>query len=291
MLGMNADTSKPEPTQAPAVTIVGADTLEQDAGPDRYDELESILDDLRTRAPDTPQWEFCEGFMAALLCCRRTIGPDEYLSPLLGHDAGTDGAGELPDDVLSIPFADDGQRLRFMQLWQERSREVHAALEADVQTLDDEAAYHPQLFDMRGLVARFGEAERADIDTADLPAFAQLWALGFMSVVEHWDADWMPPRDRETSALITEALVAIDELSDDDTATPDVSPFDDADPPSVSGQRFDAFGAALWAVYDLYAVWQSLGRRIDPVLKADTPGRNDPCPCGSGRKYKKCHGA
>ena len=21
------------------------------------------------------------------------------------------------------------------------------------------------------------------------------------------------------------------------------------------------------------------------------PGRNDPCPCGSGKKYKKCHGA
>jgi preprotein translocase subunit SecA len=20
-------------------------------------------------------------------------------------------------------------------------------------------------------------------------------------------------------------------------------------------------------------------------------GRNDPCPCGSGRKYKKCHGS
>jgi preprotein translocase subunit SecA len=23
----------------------------------------------------------------------------------------------------------------------------------------------------------------------------------------------------------------------------------------------------------------------------DTPGRNDPCPCGSGKKYKRCHGA
>ena len=23
----------------------------------------------------------------------------------------------------------------------------------------------------------------------------------------------------------------------------------------------------------------------------DTVGRNDPCPCGSGKKYKKCHGA
>jgi hypothetical protein len=27
-------------------------------------------------------------------------------------------------------------------------------------------------------------------------------------------------------------------------------------------------------------------RRETPKL-----GRNDPCPCGSGKKYKKCHGA
>ena len=28
-----------------------------------------------------------------------------------------------------------------------------------------------------------------------------------------------------------------------------------------------------------------------PVVKAKEPGRNDPCPCGSGKKYKKCCGA
>ena len=28
-----------------------------------------------------------------------------------------------------------------------------------------------------------------------------------------------------------------------------------------------------------------------PVVKSDKVGRNDPCPCGSGKKYKKCHGA
>jgi preprotein translocase subunit SecA len=28
-----------------------------------------------------------------------------------------------------------------------------------------------------------------------------------------------------------------------------------------------------------------------PVAAAATVGRNDPCPCGSGKKYKKCHGA
>jgi uncharacterized protein YecA (UPF0149 family) len=27
------------------------------------------------------------------------------------------------------------------------------------------------------------------------------------------------------------------------------------------------------------------------VNAAPTPGRNDACPCGSGKKYKKCHGA
>jgi len=27
------------------------------------------------------------------------------------------------------------------------------------------------------------------------------------------------------------------------------------------------------------------------VRGADKVGRNDPCPCGSGKKYKKCHGA
>jgi preprotein translocase subunit SecA len=24
---------------------------------------------------------------------------------------------------------------------------------------------------------------------------------------------------------------------------------------------------------------------------SDKVGRNDPCPCGSGKKYKRCHGA
>jgi SEC-C motif-containing protein len=28
-----------------------------------------------------------------------------------------------------------------------------------------------------------------------------------------------------------------------------------------------------------------------PVRREETPGRNDPCTCGSGKKWKKCHGA
>ena len=28
-----------------------------------------------------------------------------------------------------------------------------------------------------------------------------------------------------------------------------------------------------------------------PVQDWSSVGRNDPCPCGSGKKFKKCHGA
>ena len=28
----------------------------------------------------------------------------------------------------------------------------------------------------------------------------------------------------------------------------------------------------------------------EPVKKEKKVGRNDPCPCGSGKKYKNCHG-
>jgi SWIM/SEC-C metal-binding protein len=37
-----------------------------------------------------------------------------------------------------------------------------------------------------------------------------------------------------------------------------------------------------------------LNRLLKPVKPAKVKnkvGRNDPCPCGSGKKYKKCHGA
>ncbi|MCK7557765.1 SEC-C domain-containing protein [Chitinophaga sedimenti] len=30
--------------------------------------------------------------------------------------------------------------------------------------------------------------------------------------------------------------------------------------------------------------------RPDPVRVGPKVGRNDPCPCGSGKKFKQCHG-
>ena len=242
-------------------------------GPDDFDAQEAVLDTLREQDEEIPQWEFCEGFLAALVCARRPIEPDEYWPVLLGD-------GFKP-----------AQQMEFVWRWRLRWLEVAAALDAPVETLDDERTYQPEVLDTRGAVLALPEAERGDADMAALPSFAQVWALGFMYAVETWPEDWAPPRDADAARMLDDALTAIVALSEDDAGKPTVSMHTEDGPPSVSEKRLDEFGAAIWAVYDLRQLWKSLGPRIDTVRKEATPGRNDPCPCGSGKKYKKCHGA
>ena len=53
-------------------------------------------------------------------------------------------------------------------------------------------------------------------------------------------------------------------------------------------------GAAAAAPTDVSKLSTNRGeeqRKAQPAHAATGPGRNDPCPCGSGKKYKKCHGA
>jgi len=54
----------------------------------------------------------------------------------------------------------------------------------------------------------------------------------------------------------------------------------------------DALGAA-WNRHPEAAAWLKAQTQEPPptaALTARRVGRNDPCPCGSGRKYKQCHG-
>lgn len=250
---------------------------------DDFNEVDVILDELRSRFDETPQWEFCEGFMAALICCRRLIPPSEYLGVLLDIDQ-EDGLGEGS-------FADAVQAARFMELWLRRWNEVAQALAAEVESLDDEAAYMPELLDVRGAVAALPEDERAALPAGVLPSFGQVWALGFMYAVEAWPDEWQAPRDKEAAKWLNEALDAMVALTEDDTEPATLSPLEADAPPSTSVKRLEDFAAAVWAVYDLRELWRTLGARVETVIKAPTPGRNDPCSCGSGKKYKKCCGA
>jgi uncharacterized protein len=110
--------------------------------PEDFDALDDILDDLRTRYEETPQWEFCEGFMVALICCRRAIPEAEWLPVLLG----------LEDDEGVAEFSDEAQKVRFLNLWQRRYDEVKKALDTEIKALDEDSAYAPEVMDVRGAI-------------------------------------------------------------------------------------------------------------------------------------------
>ena len=248
-----------------------------------FNALEDILDDVRTRKDETPHWEFCEGFLVALICCRRLILPSEYLPVLLDY-------GE-PNEKGENAFRDDAQLTRFMDLWLRRWNEIAAALMIEVDDLADERAYHPEVIDVRGALSMLPPKDSGPALVEKAPSFAQVWAIGFMYAVETWPQEWEPPRDKQLAVWIDEALSAIIALTDDDKGPYTRSFYAEGAPPSVSDQRSDAYGEAVWAVYTLRKVMASLGSRVEPARKDDKPGRNDLCFCGSGKKYKKCHGA
>ncbi|MFN9473576.1 UPF0149 family protein [Acidovorax sp.] len=280
-----------EPTEKPDTDPETA-ALAPALGPDELEEIDNILDDLRSRGDEIPQWEFCDGFLAAVVCSRRPIAPAEYLPMLLGDGAALDVAEGEPLPLLPV-FADAAQQARFLELWTRRWNEVVQQLDAKVDRLDDERPYQPEAMAMRGAVASLTEEQRAEMDSdqEEIPSFGQIWALGFMFAVENWPEDWAAPRDKEAAQWINDALDSIVALTEDDTGKPEVCMFDENGPPSTSQARVEAFGEAIWAVYDLRQVWKSLGPRVEPLRKATETCRKDPCPCGSGKKYKKCHGA
>lgn len=255
-----------------------------------FEALDDILSELRTRYDETPQWEFCEGFMAALVCCRRSMAPSEYLPALLALSSDELYASETAGDDQGS-FSSPQQLTQFMTLWMRRCQELTQALDAPIDSLADDDAYQPEMMDIRGAIAGMSEAERVDMPSSTPPSYGQIWALGFMYAVETWPEEWAPPRDREAAKLLNQALNAIVALTEDDNDPPTLAVYAEDGPPSVSASRLEVLGEALWAVYDLRELWRNIGPRIDTVRVTPTPGRNDPCSCGSGVKYKKCCGA
>ena len=56
--------------------------------------------------------------------------------------------------------------------------------------------------------------------------------------------------------------------------------------------RDELVAEALLAAYDLREYWRDVQfeqvRVKEPIRREPKVGRNDPCPCGSGKKFKQC---
>ena len=125
----------------------------------------------------------------------------------------------------------------------------------------------------------------ADGIVARKGAFGREWAEGFFLAVEPvreaWEA-WLDAED-----WIEEIFVMLEELASGELA---VEP-GEAPEPLPYRDRLDTIGALPGMLADLHAHRIEHLTPREPVRRAATPGRNDPCPCGSGRKFKVCCGA
>ena len=110
------------------------------------------------------------------------------------------------------------------------------------------------------------------------------WCAGFLDGVEISETEWFAAADPEELA---ELMFPIDVLGD---ALP---PQDRAAYRPNEWRKLvrDAEESLPETVARLADYWAIL--RAPPVtIRRDQPkvGRNDPCPCGSGKKFKQCHG-
>src|SRR5574344_1391475 len=108
--------------------------MEPALGVDELNELDELLQQLQTHSDEVPEWQFCDGFLAALACSRRPIPAAEFLPLLMGADMPLALA---PGQALPLvaPFESLAQQERFLQLWQRRFDEVSAQLSNPVEAL------------------------------------------------------------------------------------------------------------------------------------------------------------
>lgn len=107
------------------------------------------------------------------------------------------------------------------------------------------------------------------------------WAEGFMEAVKLRAQAWAPLFESETNwSLITPIVVQLDGEEGEALVKGDAE--------KVAQTRADATHMIADAVVAIDRYWKARNGR---AAKTDKIRRNDPCPCGSGKKYKKCCGA
>jgi len=100
--------------------------------------------------------------------------------------------------------------------------------------------------------------------------------------MREFDAMWAGVRDR-----VTEAVFRMEEMGDEDAQM--------ALWAGARATQSAAISAAQARSAETDAQQQSTsagaeGKKAEPIRNVGTKvGRNDPCPCGSGKKYKNCH--
>lgn len=223
--------------------------------------------------------DWVDGFLVALAAGPRVPESSLWL-PLLCGDA-FERAFADPDDA--------GQAQRTLNL----------RLKVLCDQLDPAALMNsPEALRLNPVMAEWTDEDRARLvqegavnaEEAQALQTGALWAEGFADAMQALPDLWQEPTDEESAQmygdLLDQILVLMLPPTAEEYRAHVAQYYPKGDP-----TRDELLAEACWAAQDLRVFW--LDRAPKPATRRvdATPGRNDPCPCGSGKKYKKCHGA
>ncbi len=131
---------------------------------------------------------------------------------------------------------------------------------------------------------------------ADLEAEAPIaqWSRGFLRGHQWLEESWDPYVPEELDDEFAAVLMTLSFFASKDLA--------EAYCAEAGGRELTETAKTMCRIFpDAVAEYAHLGRSIHQVLLTESTeprrasgrkiGRNEPCPCGSGRKYKRCCGA
>ena len=236
--------------------------------------------------------EWIDGYLTALAATWRTVDMSEWW-PLLTGDAG---------DGPERAFADPQDQAHAQQVLSGRLSDLRLALNPDA--LIDE----PDAMRLAPLMQVWDDETHAQVvqeglataeEAATLLTGAR-WAEGFLTAVADFEADWPQPTagtrvhtaaaDADLQELFNGLMQTVAALTWDPTSA-EYREFAQGGWKEGNPTRDEHIDEACFAVQDLRVYWLDHAPKHKPRQVAAEPGRNDPCPCGSGKKYKRCHGA
>jgi uncharacterized protein len=223
-------------------------------------ELDSVSDILaRFEDKCSMNLEALDGFLAAVTCGPQVVPLSECLPDICGDDIAVN-----EDALVAQPRLE-----KFVSLVT-RHREVIA------HTLQTGDVFTPLL-----LAGEGGSYPAND------------WATGFLRGMDLRRKEWASLLDDEEHVG---ALVPIFALAHEHDPDPKMRPYSEPVGAEMREKLIVGAAAAVTKIYRYFTMERLLAsdwtgesttyRRIDPKV-----GRNEPCPCGSGKKFKNCCGS
>jgi uncharacterized protein len=131
--------------------------------------------------------------------------------------------------------------------------------------------------DPEGYEPVFWEGPDGEVIAAD-------WAEGFVDAIRLRPEAWRPLLEDREALILLMPILAL--CGDAEGGSPlELDPEEDAD---LLAQAPDLIPACVVGMHGFWKERRGQPKAGSGRAKSAKVGRNDPCPCGSGRKYKRC---